>query len=95
MISDRIPNETTNLAFRQLLEKHGLGQQIFEVVKTHLEANGMTMKQSTIIDATIIAAPSSTSTRAKPECAGGDRMRSGSGIRRCTRPKKATSGTTA
>jgi len=95
LISDRIPDETTILTFRHLLEKHDLGQQIFKVVKAHLKANGMAMKQGTIIDATIIAAPSSTSTRAKPECAGGDRMRSESGIRRCTRPRKATSGTTA
>ena len=95
LISDRIPDETTILTFRHLLEQNDLGEQIFEAVKEHLKANGMAMKQGTIIDATIIAAPSSTSTRAKPECAGGDRMRSGSAIRRCTRPRKATSGTTA
>ena len=55
MISDRIPDETTILTFRHLLEKHDLGQQIFEVVKAHLKANGMAMKQGTIIDATFIA----------------------------------------
>jgi IS5 family transposase len=60
MISDRIPDETTILSFRHLLEKHELGQQIFEVVKAYLKANGMAMKQGTIIDATLIAAPSST-----------------------------------
>ena len=60
MISDRIPDETTILSFRHLLEKHELGQQIFEVVKAHLKANGMAMKHGTIIDATLIAAPSST-----------------------------------
>jgi IS5 family transposase len=60
MISDRIPDETTILAFRHLLEKHNLGEQIFETVKAHLKANGMAMKQGTIIDATLIAAPSST-----------------------------------
>jgi IS5 family transposase len=60
LISDRIPDETTILAFRHLLEKHDLGKQIFEMVKTHLKANGMAMKQGTIIDATLIAAPSST-----------------------------------
>ena len=58
MISDRIPDETTILTFRHLLEKHDLGQQIFEVVKAHLKANGMAMKQGTIVDATLIAAPS-------------------------------------
>ena len=95
MISDRIPDETTILTFRHLLEKHDLGQQIFEVVKAHLKANGMAMKQGTIIDATLIASPSSTSTRAKHECAGGDRTRLMNGILRCTRPRKATSGPTA
>jgi IS5 family transposase len=60
LITDRIPDETTILAFRHLLEQNGLGDQIFEAVKAHLNANGMAMKQGTIIDATIIAAPSST-----------------------------------
>jgi len=60
MISDRIPDETTILAFRHLLERHNLGEQIFETVRAHLKANGMAMKQGTIIDATLIAAPSST-----------------------------------
>ena len=56
LITDRIPDETTILAFRHLQEQNDLGEQIFEAVK----ANGMAMKQGTIIDATIIAAPSST-----------------------------------
>jgi IS5 family transposase len=60
LITDRIPDETTILAFRHLLEQNGLGDQLFEAVKAHLNANGMAMKQGTIIDATIIAAPSST-----------------------------------
>ena len=38
MIGDRIPDETTILTFRHLLEKHDLGQQIFAVVKAHLKA---------------------------------------------------------
>jgi IS5 family transposase len=60
LISDRIPDETTILTFRHLLEKHDLGEQIFETVKAHLSERGMTMRQGTIIDATLIAAPSST-----------------------------------
>jgi IS5 family transposase len=60
LISDRIPDETTILTFRHLVEKHKLGEQIFETVKTHLNARGMTMRQGTIVDATLIAAPSST-----------------------------------
>ena len=95
LISDRIPDETTILTFRHLLEKHELGEQIFETVKAHLSARGMTMRQGTIIDATLIAAPSSTSTRAQPEWAGGQRTKRGSGIPTCTRPKRATSGLTA
>jgi IS5 family transposase len=64
LISDRIPDETTILAFRHLLEQNNLGEEIFEVVKAHLKANGMAMKQGTIVDATIIAAPSSTKNKA-------------------------------
>jgi IS5 family transposase len=60
LISDRIPDETTILTFRHLLEKHGLGEQVFENVKPQLNARGMTMRQGTIVDATLIAAPSST-----------------------------------
>ena len=64
-ISDRIPDKTTILSFRHLLEKHDLGQQIFETVKAHLSARGMTMRQGTIVDATLIAAPSSTKNEKK------------------------------
>ena len=60
LISDRIPDETTILTFRHLLEKHDLGEQIFETVKAHLSARGVTMRQGTIVDATLIAVPSST-----------------------------------
>lgn len=63
LISDRIPDETTILSFRHLLEKQGLGEQIFETVKAHLSARGMTMRQGTIVDATLIAAPSSTKSK--------------------------------
>jgi IS5 family transposase len=64
LISDRIPDETTILTFRHLLEKHRLGEQIFETVKAHLSNRGMTMRQGTIVDATLIAAPSSTKNKA-------------------------------
>jgi IS5 family transposase len=91
LITDRIPDETTILAFRHLLEKHDLGEQIFEAVKAHLKANGMAMKQGTIIDATLIAALISTLLRPQAERAGGTRTKKRSGILRCTRLKKATS----
>jgi IS5 family transposase len=59
-IGERTPDEKTILAFRHLLEKHELGQRIFDTVKAHLTAKGMAMKQGTIIDATLIAVPNST-----------------------------------
>ena len=60
LISDKIPDETTILSFLHLLEKNKLGNEIFDVVKAHLKQRGMAMKQGTIIDATLISAPSST-----------------------------------
>ena len=77
LISDRIPDETTILTFRHLLEKHGLGEQIFDRVKALVAARGVTMRQVTIVDAALIATPSSTSTRAKLEYAGGERTKRG------------------
>jgi IS5 family transposase len=93
LISDRIPDETTIPTFRHLLEKHDLGEQIFETVKAHLSESGMTIRQGTIVDATLIAASSPTSTRAQPEWAGGQRTKTGRPIWRCTRPRRAISGT--
>jgi transposase, IS5 family len=58
-----VPDETTILHFRHLLERHGLSGRIFEAVKVHLEAKGMLLRQGTIVDATIISAPSSTKNR--------------------------------
>jgi IS5 family transposase len=60
LIMDRMPDETTILSFRHLLEKHDLGDAIFEAVKAHLSERGISMGQGTIVDATLIAAPSST-----------------------------------
>jgi len=54
------PDETTVCKFRHLLEEHGLGKRIFEAVGQHLQAKGMKVSSGTIVDATIIAAPSST-----------------------------------
>jgi transposase, IS5 family len=67
LISDRIPDETTKttiLTFRHLLEKHELGEQIFEILKANLSTRGMTMRQATIVDATLISAPRSTKNKA-------------------------------
>ena len=57
---DKIPDETTILRFRHLLEKHGLTEAIFEAIKGLLEGKGLLLRSGTIVDATIIAAPSST-----------------------------------
>jgi len=60
LFSDRIPDESKILIIRHLLEKHELGEQSFEMVKRHFIARNMTMRHGTIVDATLIAAPSST-----------------------------------
>jgi transposase, IS5 family len=57
---DQVPDETTILRFRHLLEKHGLTEAIFHEVNTLLAEKNLLMKSGTIVDATIIAAPSST-----------------------------------
>jgi len=57
---ERVPDETTVLKFRHLLERHELGRQIFEEVGRHLQAQGFKLSTGTIVDATLIAAPSST-----------------------------------
>jgi IS5 family transposase len=55
-----VPDETTILNFRHLLERHNLARQIFEAVKRHLQAKGLMLRQGTIVDATIVSAASST-----------------------------------
>lgn len=55
-----IPDETTILHFRHLLEKHALAERILATVNGLLVRQGLMLKQGTIVDATIIAAPSST-----------------------------------
>jgi len=57
---DAIPDETTILRFRHLLEKHCLTQAIFSQVRTLLEQKRLLLKSGTIVDATIIEAPPST-----------------------------------
>jgi IS5 family transposase len=57
---DHVPDETTILNFRRLLEAHGLAERIFERVNAHLARKGQSLRAGTIVDATIIAAPSST-----------------------------------
>src|SRR6202011_5798255 len=55
-----VPDETTVCRFRHLLEQHDLGRQLFDEVQRHLESKGLKVATGTIVDATIINAPSST-----------------------------------
>ena len=57
---DVIPDETTILHFRHLLEKHQLTKKIFEKTQQYLTEKGLLLREGTIVDATIISAPSST-----------------------------------
>jgi len=54
------PDATTLLKFRRLLETNDLTRRIFATINTHLAGKGLLLRQGTIVDATIIAAPSST-----------------------------------
>lgn len=57
---DRIPDETSILNFRHLLEEHELTKAMFEKINALMEGKGLLLRSGTIVDATIIAAPSST-----------------------------------
>ena len=59
-LEEQVPDATTLLKFRHLLEKHKIGEKIFADVTARLEKSGLIMHGGTIVDATIIAAPSST-----------------------------------
>jgi IS5 family transposase len=61
--SEAVPDATTLLNFRHLLEAHDLGRRIFEQVGALLEEKKLLMREGTLIDASIIAAPSSTKNR--------------------------------
>jgi IS5 family transposase len=54
------PDETTVCNFRHLLEAHNLGDQLFALINAYLQENGLKVSSGTIVDATIIDAPSST-----------------------------------
>lgn len=58
------PDATTLLKFRRLLEEHGLTRTLFETINAHLADKGLMMREGTIVDASIIAAPPSTKNRA-------------------------------
>lgn len=57
---DRLPDESNILRYRHVFEQHKLAQQILVLVNDLLTAKDFLTKQSTVVDATLIAAPSST-----------------------------------
>jgi IS5 family transposase len=59
------PDETTICKFRHLLEAHNLGDQLFGLIAQYLDENGLKVSTGTIVDASIISAPSSTKNREK------------------------------
>ena len=65
LLEDAMPDESTILRFRHLLEQHQLTEQIFAQVRGLLEEKRLLLKSGTIVDATIIAAPPSTKNEAK------------------------------
>ena len=60
-----VPDETTICKFRHLLEAHQLGEPLFPLIRTYLAEQGLQISRGTIVDATIISAPSSTKNRQK------------------------------
>ena len=62
-LSEPIPDESTILHFRHLLERHELGTELLAAINAHLARRGLLLREGTIVDATIIEAPSSTKNR--------------------------------
>lgn len=59
-LCESIPDETTILNFRHYIEAHKFGRKIFDTINQHLADKGLRLREGTIVDATIIAAPTST-----------------------------------
>lgn len=64
-MSEKAPDATTLLHFRRLLEENGLGRAMFEAINLALEATGQIMRGGSVVDATIIHAPTSTKNEKK------------------------------
>jgi transposase, IS5 family len=62
---DAVPDETTLCRFRHLLEEHELTAIIFAEIQDYLESQGLLLREGTIVDATIISAPTSTKNKEK------------------------------
>jgi IS5 family transposase len=65
LVTDPVPDATTLLKFRRLLEANDLCATIFETINRHLEQRGLLMREGTLVDATIIHAPPSTKNKNK------------------------------
>ncbi len=63
-LSEDLPDETTILNFRHLLERHKLDRSLLDEINAHLESRGLGLREGTIVDASIIESPSSTKNRA-------------------------------
>ena len=60
---EKVPDETTILNFRRRLERHELGRGLFDEIKGYLAEQGLSLREGSIVDATIISAPPSTKNR--------------------------------
>jgi IS5 family transposase len=65
LAADGVPDATTLLKFRRLLETHNLCQGLFNAINADLAARGLMMREGTLVDATLLAAPPSTKNREK------------------------------
>lgn len=65
LAADPVPDATTLLKFRRLLETNDLCAGLFKTINAHLEERGLLMREGTLVDATIIHAPSSTKNKDK------------------------------
>jgi transposase, IS5 family len=65
LAADGVPDATTLLKFRRLLETNDLCKGLFNAINADLAARGLMMRAGTLVDATLLAAPSSTKNRAK------------------------------
>lgn len=65
LVAEGVPDATTLLKFRRLLETHDLCQGLFAAINADLAARGLLLREGTLVDATLIAAPSSTKNKEK------------------------------
>ena len=65
ILTESVPDETTVCNFRNLLLEHNLFKKILSTINEHLEKKGLLMKEGTAVDATLIAAPSSTKNQSR------------------------------